>query len=88
MTWFNHELFKTLILNFAHIHSKRRKLGMFIFYVKSKFNNPNKVNKPRIRQFPSFSIFGHVTSHYNQALRCKKTSRFTFGENFILFLVS
>ena len=30
MPKFNLELFKTLILNFAYIHSKRRKLGMFI----------------------------------------------------------
>ena len=42
-------LFKTLILNFTYIHSKRRKLGMFILFQK--------------RQFPSFSIFGDVTCH-------------------------
>ena len=48
---------KTLILNFAYIHSKRRKLGMFIFYEKSQFIYPNKVNSPPIRQFPLFSIF-------------------------------
>ena len=30
------QLLKTLILNFAYIHSKRRKLGMFIFYAWEK----------------------------------------------------
>ena len=48
-----------LELLFAYIHSKRRKLGMFIFYDKSQFIYPNKVNLPPIRQFPSFSTFGH-----------------------------
>ena len=33
----NLELFNTLILNFAYIRSKRRKLGMFIFHKKSQF---------------------------------------------------
>ena len=32
MPKFNLELFKTLILNFAYIHSKRRKLDMFILF--------------------------------------------------------
>ena len=50
-----------LILNFAYIHSKRRKLGMFILCQKYQFVYRNKVNWPPIRQFPSFSIFGHVT---------------------------
>ena len=82
MPKFNLELFKTLILNFAYIHSKRRKLGMFILFRKCQFVYPNKVNSPPIRQFPSFSIFGHVTY---ETLRHKQTSRFTFGEKFILF---
>ena len=30
--WLYFELFKTLILNFVYIHSKRRKLGMFILF--------------------------------------------------------
>ena len=60
---FNLELFKTLILNFEYIHSKRRKLGMFILFQKCQFVYPNKVNSPPIRQFPLFSIFGHVTCH-------------------------
>ena len=41
---FNLELFKTLILNFAYIHSKRRKLGMFIFFQKYQFVYRNKIN--------------------------------------------
>ena len=63
MPKFNLELFKTLILNFAYIHSKRRKLGMFIFFQKYQFVSRNNVNSPPIRQFPSFSIFGHVTCY-------------------------
>ena len=59
----NLELFNTLISNFAYIRSKSKKLGVFIFYEKSQFIYPNKVNSPPIRQFPSFSIFGHVTCH-------------------------
>ena len=59
MPKFNLELFKTLILNFAYIHSKRRKLGMFIFFQKYQFVYRNKLNSRPIRQFPSFSIFGH-----------------------------
>ena len=42
----NLELFNTLILNFAYIRSKRAKLGVFIFYEKSQFIYPNKVNSP------------------------------------------
>ena len=61
MPKFNLELFKTLILNFAYIHSKRRKLGMFILFQKCQFIYRNKVIPPPIRQFSSFSIFGHVT---------------------------
>ena len=59
----NLELFKTLILNFAYIHSKRKKLGMFIFFQKCPFVHPNKVNSPPFRQLPSFSVFAHVTCH-------------------------
>ena len=63
MPRFNLELFKTLILNLTYIHSKRRKLGMFIIFQKYEFVHRNEVNSPPIRQFPSFSIFGHVTCH-------------------------
>ena len=63
MPKFNLELFKTLILNFGYIHSKRKKLGLFILFQKYQFVFPNKVNWQSIRQFPSFSIFGHVTCH-------------------------
>ena len=37
---------KTLILNFAYIHSKRRKLCMFILFQKFQFVYPNKENAP------------------------------------------
>ena len=36
---------------------------MFILYQKRQLIYPEKVNSPPIRQFPSFSIFGHVTCH-------------------------
>ena len=42
MPKFNLELFKTLILNFAFIHSKRRKLGMFTLFQKYQFVYRNK----------------------------------------------
>ena len=32
MPKFDLELFKTLIFNFAYIHSKRRKFGLFILF--------------------------------------------------------
>ena len=60
---FNLELFKTLILNFEYIHSKRKKFCMFIVFQKCQFVYPNKANSPPIRQFPLLSIFGHVTCH-------------------------
>ena len=41
---FNLELFKTLILDFAYIYSKRRKLVKFILFQKCQFVYPNKVN--------------------------------------------
>ena len=63
MPKFNLKLFKTLILNFGYIFPKLRKLGMFILYQECQFTYPNKVNSPPIRQFPLFSIFGHVTCH-------------------------
>ena len=53
---FNLELFNTLVWNFAHIHSKSRKLGMFIFFQKCQFVYRNKVNSPPIREFPLFSF--------------------------------
>ena len=81
MPKFNLELFKTLILNFAYIYSKRRKLGMFILFQKYQFVYPNKVNFPTNSRIFSFSIFGHVTCHVT--VRHKKTSRYTFGEKFI-----
>ena len=42
----------------------RRKLGIFILYQKCLFIYPNKVNSPPIRQCPSFSVFGPVTSDH------------------------
>ena len=69
MPKFNLELSKNLILNFAYIHSKRRKLGMFIFFQKYQFVSRNNVNSPPIRQFPSFVIFGHVTCHVTRIER-------------------
>ena len=47
------------------MHSKRRKLGMFILFQKCRLVYPNKVNSPPNRQFPLFSIFGHVSGDHN-----------------------
>ena len=52
MAKLNLELFKTLILNFAYIHSKCKKFRMFILFQKCQFICPNKVNSPPIRQVP------------------------------------
>ena len=60
---FNLEIFKTLILNFAYINSKRRKFGTFILFQKCQFVYTNKINSPPIRQFPPLSIFGHAMCH-------------------------
>ena len=60
---FHLEIFKTLMLNFAYIYSKSRKLVMFILFQRWQFVYPNKSISPPIRQFASFSIFGHLTCH-------------------------
>ena len=83
MPKYNRELLKTLILNFLYIHSKRRKLGMFILFQKCQLVYPNKVNSPPIRQFPPFSIFGLVTSHVTiiKRWRTRKPQDILFGKN-------
>ena len=58
MPKFNLELSKILILNFAYIHSKRRKLGMSILFQKCQF-----VYRHQFANFFHFKIFGHVTCH-------------------------
>ena len=60
---FHLEIFKTLMLNFVYIYSKRRKLVMFILFQRWQFFYPNKSNSPPIRQIPSFLILvtWHVT---------------------------
>ena len=62
MLKFNLEIFNN-IKNFAHIHSKRRKLGTFILFQKCQFVYTNKINSPPIRQFFPLSIFGHAMCH-------------------------
>ena len=79
MPKFNLEFFKTLVLNFAYIHSKRRKLGMLILFQKCQCVYANKLNSPLIRQFPSFSFLN---------IKAQETSKLTFGEKFILFWIS
>ena len=63
MPKFNLEIFKTRFLNFAYIHSKRRKLGTFILFQKCQFVYTNKINSPPIRQFRPLSFFGHAMCH-------------------------
>ena len=85
---FNLELFKTLILNFAYIHSQTRKLGMFILFQQCHFVYPNKVNSPISFIFNFWSR--DKSRFHNKTSRHKKTSRFTFEEkiHFILGLLA
>ena len=53
MPKFNLELFKNLILNFAYIHYKRRKLDMFVPFQKCQLF----IQKKQIRQ--QFANFLH-----------------------------
>ena len=80
---FNLEIFKTLILNFAYIHSKRRKFGTFILFQKCQFVYTNKINSPPIRQFPPLSIFGHAICHVTviKRLGTRKPQVLLFGKN-------
>ena len=80
---FNLEIFKTLILNFAYIHSKRRKFGTFILFQKCQFVYTNKINSPPIRQFPPLSIFGHAMCHVTviKRLGTRKPQDLLLGKN-------
>ena len=80
---FNLEIFKTLILNFAHIHSKRRKFDTFILFQKCQFVYTNKINSPPIRQFPPLSIFGHAMCHVTviKRLGTRKPQDLLLGKN-------
>ena len=53
MPKFNLELFKNLILNFAYIHSKRRKVGMFVPYQKCQLSKKKQIRQ----QFADFLHF-------------------------------
>ena len=52
MPKFNLELFKTSMLNFVYIHSKRRKLGMFILFQKCQI----------LHQFANFIHFEYLVT--------------------------
>ena len=78
---FHLEIFKTLMLNFAYIYSKRRKLVMFILFQTWQFFYPNKSNSPPIRQNSFiFNFWSLDMSRDHVTLRHKKTSRYAFGE--------
>ena len=62
MPKFNLELFKTLILNLTYIHSKRRKLGLFILFQKCQFVYSNKINSPPIHDFLHFQFLSRDLS--------------------------
>ena len=64
MPKFNLWLLKTLILNFAYIHSRRKKLGIFILFQKCQLVYPNKVNPPPIRQYEYESHFHVILRSY------------------------
>ena len=66
MSQFKLQLLKTWILNFAHVHSKGRKLGMFILF-QSKF----PTNSPISHRFPTnwpISIFKRLDTRTPQDL--------------------
>ena len=75
---FNLELFKTLVWNFAHIHSKSRKLGMFIFFQKIR------------HQFANFLhfLFSHVTCHVIINVKAQENIKIYVGEKTKLFICS
>ena len=58
MSKFNLQLLKTWIFNFAHVHSKGRKLGMFILF-QSKFptNWPISIFKRSDTRTPQDLLF-------------------------------
>ena len=62
MPKFTAELFITLILNFALIHYKCRKLGMFILFQKCLFVYSNKLNLPPILQFSFLNFWSRDIS--------------------------
>ena len=82
MLKFNLEIFNN-IKNFAHIHSKRRKLGTFILFQKCQFVYTNKINSPPIRQFFPLSIFGHAMCHVPviKRLGTRKPQDLPLGKN-------
>ena len=79
MPKFNLELFKTLISNFAYIHSKRRKLSMFTLFQKYQFAYRNKSELANNSPISFIFIILNV--------RAQENSRFTFGEKFIFIFV-
>ena len=91
MPKFNLEFFKPLILNFAYIHSKRRKLGMFkILFRKCQICLPKQ--SKFATNSPDFFLFNFwlrdMSRDHNETLRHKKTSRFTFQGKILLLHVS
>ena len=76
----NLELFKNLTLNFAYIHSKRKKQGMSTFYQKRQFIYRNKViiNSPPSPISFMFNFWSSgMLRGYNETLMHKKTWRTT-----------
>ena len=75
MPKFNLELFKNWTLNFAYIHSKRRKKDMFTFYQKRQFIYPNKViinSPPSLISFIFNFWSSSMLRGYNETLLHKK----------------
>ena len=85
MPIFNLKLLKPSILNFEYIHSKGRKLDMFILFQRCQFVYLNKVNSPPILQFPLFLIFGQETCHVTiiKRLGTRKSQGLLLGKLFI-----
>ena len=74
MPKFNLELFKTLVLSFAYIHSKSRKLGMFILFQKCQFVYPNKINSPPFRGGVKWEMLAATNARWKGAA-VKKNER-------------
>ena len=64
MSKFNLQLLKTWILNFAHIHSKGSKLGMFILF-QSKF----PTNSPISHRFPTNWLIPYLNVETQELLK-------------------
>ena len=79
MPKFNLELFKTLTLNCAYIHSKRRELGMFILFQNYQFVYPNKVNSRKTQENLKIYFWGKI--HLVLGLLARDIANHSYAQN-------